>query len=353
LLQNPKRPEGTRIQNYSAAGVDIDAANRAKQLMTAAVHSTHSSAVLAGMGAFGGALALAEPLARYPDPVLVASTDGVGTKTLIAAAVGRYDTVGQDLVNHCINDLLVQGARPLFFMDYIAAAKLAPQQVAMIVEGMAAACRAAECALLGGETAEMPDVYALGAFDLAGTMVGIVARTSLITGATITPGDAVLALPSSGLHTNGYSLARRICEPLGYNAQPPVLGGQTLGEALLAVHRSYLAHVEALWNAHITIKGMAHITGGGLWENVPRILPPGIAVKVQRGSWSIPPIFTFLVEQAPLDEHEAYRTFNMGLGLLVIIDANDVAAAQQAVPDLAQVGHVVEATSDERVELVN
>jgi phosphoribosylformylglycinamidine cyclo-ligase len=340
--------------------VDIDTANRAKQLMAAAVRSTHGPAVLAGMGAFGGALALSDTLARYPDPVLVASTDGVGTKTLVAAAVGRYDTVGQDLVNHCINDLLVQGARPLFFMDYIAAAKLDAPNVAALVEGVAVACRAANCALLGGETAEMPDVYVPGAFDLAGTMVGVVDRNSLIIGTTIAPGDAVLALPSTGLHTNGYSLARRILQrattqgrPYSYDARPEALGGQTLGEALLAVHRPYLAEAEALHHAGITIKGMAHITGGGLWENVPRILPNGVAVEVKRGSWTIPSIFTFLIDQAQLDEHEAYRTFNMGLGMLVILDADNVAAAQQAVPELAHVGRVVEATSDKRVQLVN
>lgn len=339
--------------DYKTAGVDIDVANRAKQMMAAAVRSTHTSNVLAGMGAFGGTLALGDTLARYRDPVLVASTDGVGTKTLIAAALGRYDTVGQDLVNHCIDDLLVQGARPLFFMDYLAAAKLDAQQVAAIVDGVAAACRAANCALLGGETAEMPDVYAAGAFDLAGTLVGIVGRYDLISGATIQPGDVVLALPSSGLHTNGYSLARRVAVPLGYNAKPAALNGETLGDALLAVHRSYLEQVEALWDANVTIKGMAHITGGGLWENVPRVLPPGVAVEVQRGSWHVPPIFTFLVDQAGLPEHEAFRTFNMGLGMIMILAANDVAKAQQVVGELTHVGRVVEASAGERVRLVN
>ncbi len=351
-IQNPTTQGVPEIQHYAAAGVDIDAANRAKQMMADAVRSTHSTAVLAGMGAFGGALALGNTLTRYRDPVLVASTDGVGTKTLIAAAMDRYGTVGQDLVNHCINDLLVQGARPLFFMDYIAAAKLDAEQVASVVEGVAQACRAANCALLGGETAEMPDVYAPAAFDLAGTMVGIVDRDALITGAAIGPGDVVLALPSSGLHTNGYSLARRIAEPHGYDARPDALRGETLGDALLAVHRSYLEQIEALWSAHITIKGMAHITGGGLWENVPRVLPPGVAVDIEHGSWTIPPIFSFLVDQAKLDEHEAFRTFNMGLGMVVVLAAHDVTAAQQAVPELAQVGRVVEASDGEHVRLI-
>jgi len=349
-IPHPQSP----VTGYAAAGVDIDAANRAKQMMAAAVRSTHSAAVLAGsMGAFGGALALGDTLTCYRDPVLVASTDGVGTKTLIAAALGRYNTVGQDLVNHCINDLLVQGARPLFFMDYIAAAKLDAEVVSEIVAGMAVACRAAHCALLGGETAEMPDVYAAGAFDLAGTMVGIVDRACLIIGANIASGDAVLALPSSGLHTNGYSLARRIVEPLGYNERPNALNGEPLGDALLAVHRSYLEQLEALWSAGITINGMAHITGGGLWENVPRVLPHGVAVEIRRGSWTIPPVFSFLVDRAKLGEHEAFRTFNMGLGMIVILASNQVAAAQQAVPELAQVGRVVEANGGERVRLID
>jgi phosphoribosylformylglycinamidine cyclo-ligase len=337
--------------DYKAAGVDIDAANRAKQLMAGAVRSTHGAAVLAGMGAFGGALSLAETLVRTPDPVLIASTDGVGTKTLIAAALGRYDTVGQDLVNHCIDDVLVQGARPLFFMDYIAAARLDADQAAALVAGMASACRAAGCALLGGETAEMPDVYAAGAFDLAGTMVGVADRSALITGATIQPGDAALALPSSGLHTNGYSLARRICDPLGYDARPAELGGASLGEALLAVHRSYLAEIEALWAAGVTIKGLAHITGGGLWENVPRVLPDGVGVEVRRGAWPIPPICQFLVERSGLSEYEAYRTLNMGLGMVVFVAASDVAAAQAAAPELALVGATTEA-ADARVQLI-
>jgi len=338
--------------DYKAAGVNIDTANQAKQLMAAAVQSTHHSAVLAGMGAFGGALHLADALKRYADPVLVASTDGVGTKTLIAAAVGRYNTIGQDLVNHCINDLLVQGARPLFFMDYVAAAQLNATTIAEIVAGIADACRAANCALLGGETAEMPDVYAADAFDLAGTMVGIVDRAALITGATILPGDSVLALPSSGLHTNGYSLARRVCASFGYDAQPDELGGETLGKALLAVHRSYLPHLEALWSAGVTIKGLAHITGGGLWENVPRVLPDGVDVEVRRGSWSVPPICAWLVERAGLDEYEALRTLNMGLGMVLIVDPAVVSAAQAAVSELIVIGSTTRRTVGERVRLV-
>lgn len=339
--------------DYRSAGVDINVANRAKAMMAAAVRSTHSPAVLAGMGAFGGALGLAEALALAPDPVLVASTDGVGTKTLIAAALGRYNSVGQDLVNHSINDVLVQGARPLFFMDYLAAARLDAEIVAEIVGGVAAACREAGCALLGGETAEMPDVYGADAFDLAGTMVGIVARERLITGATIAPGDAVLALPSSGLHTNGYTLARRIAQPLGYGLRPAELGGASLGEALLAVHRSYLPQADALWGAGITIKGMAHITGGGLWENVPRVLPPGAAVELRRGSWPVPPIFGFLLRHAALGEREAFRTFNMGIGMLLVLGQADTDTARRTVPELHAVGRVVERGDGDAVRLQN
>lgn len=339
--------------DYTSAGVNIDTANRAKRLMADAVRSTHSAAVLAGMGAFGGAISLAETIARSSDPVLVASTDGVGTKTLIAAALGRYDTVGQDLVNHCIDDLLVQGARPLFFMDYIASARLDAEQVAAIVGGVAQACRAAGCALLGGETAEMPDVYAAGAFDLAGTMIGVVDRAALIDGATIAPGDAVLAIPSSGLHTNGYSLARRVAARLGYDARPEALGGETLGDALLAVHRSYLPQIEALWTTGVTIRGMAHITGGGLWENVPRVLPDGIGVEVRRGAWRVPPIFELLVAEAGMDEREAFRTFNMGLGMIVIVAAADVDRAVSAVGELAIVGQAVADNANERVRLID
>lgn len=327
--------------SYKAAGVDIAAAERAKQLMAAAVRGTHGPSVLAGMGAFGGAIDLAQTLVAVPNPVLVASTDGVGTKTLIAAAMGRYDTVGQDLVNHCVNDVLVQGARPLFFMDYLAAAKLDPAMVATVVGGVATACAAAGCALLGGETAEMPSVYEPQAFDLAGTLVGVVPRDRLLTGEAVRQGDMVLGLPSSGLHTNGYSLARKVCAPLGYAAAPAELEGQSLGEALLAVHRSYLSQVETLWAAEITLHGMAHITGGGLLDNLPRVLPPGCGARIDKGSWPVPPIITFLVDAAALDDGEAYRALNMGIGMAVILAAEEVSAARQAVPELRLIGEIV------------
>jgi phosphoribosylformylglycinamidine cyclo-ligase len=325
---------------YAAAGVDIAAATQAKELMAAAVRSTHGPAVLAGMGAFGGCFDLGAATGGAA-PILVASADGVGTKTLVAAALGRYDTVGQDLVNHCVNDILVQGATPLFFLDYVAAARLEPTQVAAIVGGVAAACRAVGCALLGGETAEMPDVYAPGAFDLAGTIVGVVAREAMLPRPDIAPGDLVLALPSSGLHTNGYSLARRIVAQVadGYAARPAMLGGESIGEALLAVHRCYLPEVQAM-RAAAPLKGLAHITGGGVFDNLPRALPAGMGATISRGSWAIPPICAYLVEQGGLAEREAYHALNMGLGMLAIVAPAAAPAALAAAPAARVVGAV-------------
>jgi phosphoribosylformylglycinamidine cyclo-ligase len=331
------------MTNYASAGVDIQAATRAKELMAEAVRSTHGPAVLASIGAFGGCFDVDTALAGMSGPVLVASTDGVGTKTLVAVALGRYDTVGQDLVNHCVNDILVQGAQPLFFLDYIAAAKLDPEQIAAVVGGVATACRATGCALLGGETAEMPNVYLPGAFDLAGTIVGVVARAHMLPRPDVAIGDAILALPSSGLHTNGYSLARRIVESTGstepYAERPAALGGASIGEALLAVHRCYLNEVLALREA-VELKALAHITGGGVLDNLPRALPEGFGAEIERGSWSIPPIFELLVARGGVSEQEAYHAFNMGLGMLAIVPPASVAAACATVPEAHLVGRV-------------
>jgi len=341
------------MSQYSAAGVDIAAATRAKELMAAAVRSTHGPAVLAGMGAFGGCFDAALALAGIQAPVLVSSTDGVGTKTLVAAAVGRYDTVGQDLVHHAVNDILVQGARPLFFLDYIAVAKLDPVQVAAIVAGVAEGCRATGCALIGGETAEMPDVYAPGAFDLAGTIVGVVERSAMLPRTDIIAGDAIVALPSTGLHTNGYSLARRLVKhhfaTEGYAARPAMLGGQTIGDALLAVHRCYLSEVIAL-RAVVPVKALCHITGGGIYDNLPRVLPDGLGAEIVRGSWSIPPICQLLVELGRLDEQEAFHALNMGLGMLVIVPAEMVNQALATIPEARLVGRV---TAGPTVRLVD
>lgn len=319
---------------YKEAGVDIDAAARATELMTAAMRSTHGPAVLAGMGAFGGCFDLGSA------GVLVASTDGVGTKTLVAAAMDRYDTVGQDIVNHCVNDILVQGARPLFFLDYIAAARLDPQHVATLVEGVAIACRAIGCALLGGETAEMPGIYVSGAFDLAGTAVGIVERERMLPRPDIVAGDALLALPSNGLHTNGYSLARRALNGSSYASYPPELDGQSIGEALLAVHRCYLHEVDAL-RAAVEVKGLAHITGGGIIDNLPRALPNDLGALIRRGTWTIPPIFGLLLRLGNMPLSDAYRTLNMGIGMLAIVPAGATADALKAVPEASVVGEVV------------
>ncbi|PDW00155.1 phosphoribosylformylglycinamidine cyclo-ligase [Candidatus Viridilinea mediisalina] len=327
---------------YAAAGVDIAAATRAKELMAAAVRATHGPAVLAGMGAFGGCFDLGAA-GVAGSGILVASTDGVGTKTLVATALGRYASVGQDLVNHCVNDILVQGATPLFFLDYVAAARLAPEQVAAIVGGVAAACQAVGCALLGGETAEMPDVYAPDGFDLAGTIVGIVSREAMLPRPNIAPGDLVLALPSSGLHTNGYSLARKIVAQSGmsYHDRPASLEGLSIGEALLAIHRCYLPEVQAL-RAAVTLKGLAHITGGGVYDNLPRALPAHLGATLTHGSWAIPPICTYLVEQGDLKEQEAYHALNMGLGMLAIIAPDEAPAALAACPEARVVGAIRE-----------
>ena len=326
---------------YQAAGVDIAAGARAVELMKDAVRATYGPEVLLGIGAFGG-LFDAAALRGMDAPVLVASTDGVGTKTKIASALGRYDTIGHDIVNHCVNDILVQGARPLFFLDYIASSRLDPAMVAAVVNGAAAACRAAGCALLGGETAEMPGVYAAGEFDLVGAIVGVVDRADLIDGSTIQPGDAVIGLASSGLHTNGFSLARRVLEGWDLRAELPELG-RPLGEALLAPHRSYLAEIQRLRQAGVVVKGLAHITGGGLIDNPPRILPAGTAIQLQRGSWPIPPLFQLIQRAGQIADDEMAHVFNLGLGMLVITPASQAAAALDTLGEGWLVGEVAAA----------
>jgi phosphoribosylformylglycinamidine cyclo-ligase len=324
---------------YQDTGVDIAAGARALELMKDAVQATYGPEVLLGIGAFGG-LFDAAALRGMDAPVLVASTDGVGTKTKIASALGRYDTVGHDIVNHCVNDILVQGARPLFFLDYIASSRLDPEMVATVVSGAAAACQAAGCALLGGETAEMPGVYAAGEFDLVGTIVGVVDRKDLIDGSTIQPGDAVIGLASSGLHTNGFSLARRVFEGWDLRAAPPELG-IPLGEALLAPHRCYLAEVQRLRQTGIVIKGLAHITGGGLIDNPPRILPAGAAIHLLRGSWPIPPLFQLLQRAGQVGDAEMAHVFNLGLGMLVVTAAEQADRALAVLNEGWLVGKVV------------
>lgn len=325
---------------YAAAGVNIAEATRAKEMMRAAVRATFGPEVLSDVGSFGG-LYDATALKAMAAPVLVASTDGVGTKTKVAARLGRWESIGADLVNHCANDILVQGARPLFFLDYIAASRLEAEQVATIVAGVAGACRAIGCALLGGETAEMPGVYVAGELDLAGTIVGVVDRAQLIDGRRIGPGDAVLSLPSSGLHTNGYSLARRVLEGLDWDEPRDDLGGATIGEALLLPHRAYGGEVAALAAAGVDIHGLSHITGGGLVDNPPRIFPAGAGARLRRGAWPEPPIFGLIQRRGDIATAEMMHVFNMGSGMLVIIPAEHVTAAREAVPELDLVGEMV------------
>jgi len=315
---------------YSASGVNIDEGNRAVGLMKKKVEATHTKDVLTGVGAFGGSLSVAR-LLKMKEPVLVASTDGVGTKVMLAAEMNRYDTIGHDIVNHCVNDVLVQRAEPLFFLDYFASSKISAEFVAEVVSGMADACLENECVLLGGETAEMPGVYTPGHFDVAGTIVGVVERERLLPNSHIQPGDVLLGLASSGLHTNGYSLARRIFAGLPLDVTPLGLN-KSLGEALLVPHRSYL-HVLRAVLATDFIKGLVHVTGGGFQENIPRILPDECSAHVRLGSWPMPPLFQLLKDASELDDHELYRTFNMGIGMILVVDKSHVEQVKSLVAE--------------------
>jgi phosphoribosylformylglycinamidine cyclo-ligase len=308
--------------DYRQSGVDIDAGNEAVRRVKELARRTYTPGVLSGVGSFGGLMAL-DPAVEAP--VLVASADGVGTKLKVAFMAGVHDTIGGDLVNHCVNDILVQGAHPLFFLDYLATGTLVPDVVEQVVKGAAEACTANGCALLGGETAEMSGFYADGEYDLAGFIVGLVSRTQVIDGTRIVAGDALVALPSSGLHTNGYSLARRIAfDELKLDIDSRVEELQaTVGEAFLRQHRSYLGPVgpiiERGW-----IKGMAHITGGGLTENLPRILPEGRSFSLDYESWTRPPIFSWLQRAGALGDAEMFRTFNMGVGLVLVVGRSEL-----------------------------
>ncbi|WP_291425095.1 phosphoribosylformylglycinamidine cyclo-ligase [Deinococcus sp.] len=310
---------------YERAGVSIDAGHRAVELMKGAVARTHGPNVLGGLGGFGGLFRAA--FGEMHEPVLVASTDGVGTKTKVAVKVGRYGGLGHDIVNHCVNDILVQGARPLFFLDYVAMGKLRPEAVAEVVTGAAQACEALGVALLGGETAEMPGVYVEGELDIVGTIVGVVDRPRLISGQRIQAGDCVIALPSAGLHTNGFSLARMALDDLDWHKARTDLGGQTLAEVLPVPHRAYLAAFDALEKAEIEIRGMAHITGGGLIDNPPRVFPEGIGMQIDTASWTVPPVFELIVQRAQVSRAEAFRALNMGVGFLFIVPAEQLQRA--------------------------
>ena len=310
------------MSDYKSAGVDIDAGNEVVRRIRGLARGTFTNGVLSDLGSFGGLFRLGASGGN--DPVLVASADGVGTKLRVAFLARAHDTIGADLVNHCVNDILVQGAEPLFFLDYLATGRLDPDVAVSIVEGLARACRENGCALLGGETAEMPGFYKDGEYDVAGFVVGVVDRARVIDGRGIVAGDVLVGLPSSGLHTNGYSLARRIVFDelrLGVGDRVEALG-TTVGDALLAVHRSYLPIVRPLLGERV-IKGMAHITGGGITDNLPRVLPQGCEARVRPGSWHVPPLFTWLQRSGRVPEQDMWRTFNMGIGLILVVAAAD------------------------------
>ncbi len=314
--------------DYRSAGVDIDAAAQAKARIRDLARSTFTEGALGDIGSFGGLFRLDK--SRYTDPVLVASADGVGTKLKVAFATGRHTTVGYDLVSHCINDILVQGARPLFFLDYLAMGKLVPDVAGDVVSGVTRACREFGITLLGGETAEMPDFYAPGEYDLAGTIVGVVEREKILDGSRLVPSDLLLGLASTGLHTNGYSLARRIFfqkEGLRPEAWVEEIGA-TVADALLAPHRCYLPLLQETLDLGL-VKAMAHITGGGLTENIPRVLPEGTAVRIRLGSWPLPALFRYLRERGPISEAEMLRTFNVGIGMVVMVSRDDLERARQ------------------------
>jgi phosphoribosylformylglycinamidine cyclo-ligase len=335
----------TKPITYSDAGVDIDAATRATDKIKELARRTFNQRTLSEIGSFGGMFDGAFP--NLQQPVLVASADGVGTKLKIAFAASVHNTVGRDLVNHCVNDILVQGARPLFFLDYIATGKLLPDVVAGIVEGVAIGCRENGCVLLGGETAEMPDFYSAGEYDIAGFIVGVTDRERVIDGKRITPGDVLLALPSVGLHTNGYSLARKLFfEVAGHDVNTYLNElGTTVGEALLQPHVSYLKALDSLLDSG-SIKGLAHITGGGLTDNIPRILPEGCGVEIDKGGWPVLPVFNLMQKLGNVSEAEMYRTFNMGVGMVIVCAPQDRQAIALHLSDRQaecfEVGRVVE-----------
>ena len=335
-------------RTYREAGVDVAEAERAVERIGRAAATTLTPAVLGGVGGFGGLFRL-DPT-THPDPVLVSSTDGVGTKLRVAVALERHGTIGVDLVNACVNDVAVTGADPLFFLDYLALGQLRAEAVEEIVAGVAAGCAAAGIPLIGGETAELPDVYREGDYDLAGFVVGIVARADLIDGSRVRPGDVLLGIPSSGLHTNGYSLARGVLGPDTW-AHPMPGGEWTIGDAMLEPHRGYLDDLRALRRAvreaGSDIGALAHITGGGWEGNVPRTLPAGLGVEVDVGSWPVPPIFTLIQQRGDIADEEMVRTFNVGIGMTAVVPADVTDAALAAVADARRIGRVVEVADGE------
>jgi phosphoribosylformylglycinamidine cyclo-ligase len=326
--------------DYRQAGVDIDAADEAKARIKRLARTTFNAGVLTEIGSFGGMFR--PDFTRYREPVLVASTDSVGTKVKVAIAAGVHDTVGQDIVAHCVNDILVQGAVPLFFLDYIALGRIDVEKVEAIVAGLTRACAEHGCPLLGGETAQMPDIYAPDDYDLAGFIVGVVEKERALTGAAVQAGDVLLGLPSSGLHTNGYSLARKVLfDVLGHSVAThlPELGA-TVGEALLVPHRSYLAALEPLLERG-KVRALAHITGGGFPGNIPRVLPGGLAARVRRGSWEVPPLFRLIQKGGGISEDEMFRTFNMGVGMVVVVAPGDLHEVEHSLERRGETSFVI------------
>ena len=346
-MERDTASKGETRASYTNAGVDLDAAQQFKERIRTIVSPTHGPEVLAGVGGFGAMFELSD----YREPVLVSSTDGVGTKVKLAAAMGRFEPLGEDIVNACINDVMACGARPLFFLDYIAVDELVPDTVEALLRGMARACQEVGCALIGGETAQMPGVYAAGSFDLAGFVVGVVEKSAMLDPSTIREGDILLGVPSNGLHTNGYSLVRHA---LGLDDNPAPLWeydsqlGQTVGEALLVPHRSYYRAVSPSFPL---LKAIAHVTGGGLVENVPRVLPQGLGARFDTGKWRVPPIFAFVQEAGKVDRDEMYRVFNMGLGMVLVCEASRVDDVMALVPKASVVGEVIKTEDERRVIL--
>jgi phosphoribosylformylglycinamidine cyclo-ligase len=318
---------------YKRAGVNIDEADRAVASIRTMARRTFTPNVMTDIGSFGGGFRLT----GYKDPVLISSADGVGTKIKLAFLTGVHSTIGEDLVNHCVNDIAVQGAEPLYFLDYFAVGRLDAKVAAQVVSGIARGCKANQCALIGGETAEMPGLYAEGEYDLAGFITGVVERKNMITGASIKAGDVLLGLPSTGLHTNGYSLARMLLfEVAGHHAGTEIaeLGG-SIAEELLKIHRSYLAPLRALRDAGL-LKGAAHITGGGITENTPRILPKGLGVRIKVGSWPVLPVFEILRKIGRIPENDWRRTFNLGIGMIVVVSPRHVKDAERILGSLRE-----------------
>ncbi len=323
---------------YTDAGVSIDEADRAVKRIRSYARSTYTPGVLTDIGSFGGGF----KLGKYREPVLISSADGVGTKIKVAIMADKHDTIGEDLVNHCVNDIMVQGAKPLFFLDYFAAGKLNALVTADVVKGVARGCKANQCALIGGETAEMPGLYADGDYDLAGFIVGAVEKKGMLTGKTVRAGDVLIGLPSSGLHTNGYSLARKILfEAAGYkvDSKVPELG-ITVAEELLKVHLSYYKAMTTLMNKGF-LKAAAHITGGGITDNLPRVLPKGLAAEIDTNAWNVPRVFTLLKELGQMPDDDWRRTLNCGIGMICVVSAKNQDAALLELKKIRQKTHVI------------